>query len=274
MNFLHSWQVEQADQRVTLCVEGNISAGKSTFLNLMKKTMVGQLQQVIEVRCCTPELTASSRRSAVPPALVHSVLVHRKRCAKPLHCAGARCLGPWRAALPFGLRLLGAVSCQIFRLRATALQNLQTSHTHTHLSPPPPGGPGAGGRVASSRRQLSQHPGRLLQRARALRVHLPELRVPHALQPGAATWCLPAAVLTRSCPDSKARPWMPDLVFGRSRHIQGPISRQLREGGMCHFWLTLGPSLWHRIIIQVMGWSNLNLVPTTADQALHAVLQR
>ena len=43
---------------------------------------------------------------------------------------------------------------------------------------------------------------------------------------------------------------------------------------MCHFWLMLGPSLWHRIIIQVMGWSNLNLVPTTADQALHAVLQR
>ena len=60
MHFLHSWQVEQADQRVTLCVEGNISAGKSTFLNLMKKTMVGQLQQVIEVRFYMPELNPYS----------------------------------------------------------------------------------------------------------------------------------------------------------------------------------------------------------------------
>ena len=53
VRFLHSWQAKQADQSVTLCVEGNISAGKSTFLNLMKKTMVGQLQQVIEVRGCS-----------------------------------------------------------------------------------------------------------------------------------------------------------------------------------------------------------------------------
>ena len=85
VRFLHSWQAKQADQGVTLCVEGNISAGKSTFLNLMKKTMVGQLQQVIEVRDCTwwgcwwGHLNHAAWHCAASSVTHHCSLRHRRQ---------------------------------------------------------------------------------------------------------------------------------------------------------------------------------------------------
>ena len=54
-----------------------------------------------------------------------------------------------------------------------------------------PGGAGAGGQVAGGARRAgrarpgAQHAGRVLQGAAALRVHVPELRVPHARHAGA-----------------------------------------------------------------------------------------
>ena len=45
--YLQSWQ--QENKQVTLCVEGNISAGKSTFLNVIRKTLC-ELKRDVEVR--------------------------------------------------------------------------------------------------------------------------------------------------------------------------------------------------------------------------------
>lgn len=44
-------------RRITLCVEGNISAGKSSFLQRILKGSV-ELRDIVEVRTCTVEHSA------------------------------------------------------------------------------------------------------------------------------------------------------------------------------------------------------------------------
>ena len=78
---------KRTHQRVTLCVEGNISAGKTTFLQELLKGSI-ELRGEVEVLILLPfrgPSKASVQRLQRPPCLAYAAPVSCKDCQ------------PWRA---------------------------------------------------------------------------------------------------------------------------------------------------------------------------------